>query len=226
MQTTYAADDAAHDETQRIAGLEVVFRLHVLPEDIPIRGNASGMGDEGTCPEEGCHFSGHGEGLKEGSIVPGHNQGAYEVVPGEGPIRGNPESTGTPTRVLWIATENTCPGSGSPAANADEKLADWLEDRLNRGDEWAWFCARVSCVIGSPDGSTYEGTAYLGGCSYTDCADFTSPAQGVWEDLKSEAYRDALEALLRTAQEAKDARRKARTAVRLLKRLPAQLQEA
>jgi len=72
---------------------------------------------------------------------------------------------------------------------ADKEMVEWINFRLDRGDVWAWFSAKVTATITLPDGSTIEGVDYLGGCSYKDEADFTQQG-GYYDDMKVNALDD------------------------------------
>lgn len=62
----------------------------------------------------------------------------------------------------------------------DRELEREILSRLGRGDEWAWFCARVTVSWGS-----FSATDYLGCCSYESEEDFKKG--GYYDDMVSEA---------------------------------------
>lgn len=66
----------------------------------------------------------------------------------------------------------------------DAAIEQEIIRRLNNGEEWAWCCVEVKAIW-----EDFEGTAYLGGCSYADEADFSQEG-GYLKDLKAEALAD------------------------------------
>lgn len=87
---------------------------------------------------------------------------------------------------------------GNVCASGDrevDRLAEkWVERQvLFEGNEWAWC---IVCITAEIEG--FEGTAYLGGCSYESEADFK--AGGYYEDLCDEAFED----LCRTVEEVRE----------------------
>ena len=82
-------------------------------------------------------------------------------------------------------------------AEADEQLAQELEERLNRGDLWAWCTVRVTarCVY---QGVTFEGHDYLGGCSYAGEQDFKHP-EGYYPGMCNEARADLIRQIAEAA---------------------------
>jgi hypothetical protein len=72
--------------------------------------------------------------------------------------------------------------SGEP--ELDLKTEQDILDRLNDGDGYAWFCARVSVSYGEITEHTY-----LGGCSYKDEKDFVENS-GYYDDMVEEARID------------------------------------
>jgi len=91
-----------------------------------------------------------------------------------------------------IPIEGNAMASGDDAA--DQECYDWIHAELDRGNEWAWCSVKVTAAFGN-----FEGTAYLGACSYKSEADFREPG-GYFDDLKTEAlddlnqqWRDALD---------------------------------
>ena len=66
----------------------------------------------------------------------------------------------------------------------DRQLEREILSRLNRGDLWAWCCVKVTAKW-----KDWQGTDYLGACSYENEADFKSEG-GYWEGMKAEALAD------------------------------------
>lgn len=62
----------------------------------------------------------------------------------------------------------------------DAKLVAEIQQRLDRGDLWAWCCVKVTAKW-----KHWRGVDYLGACSYESEADFKHG--GYWEDMKSQA---------------------------------------
>lgn len=60
---------------------------------------------------------------------------------------------------------------GNAIASGDDEVDREVErlifERLDRGDIYAWFCAKVTATWRG-----FEGTAYLGACSYENAEDF------------------------------------------------------
>lgn len=71
----------------------------------------------------------------------------------------------------------------------DKAMVAEIHKQLRSGDEWAWFCAKVTATLTLPDGSKIEGVDYLGGCSYTDEKDFKQSG-GYYDDMKVTALAD------------------------------------
>lgn len=76
----------------------------------------------------------------------------------------------------------------------DTELLAWVKGKIERGNNWGWFCAVVKASV-EVNGETYEGTAYLGCCSYESEKDFR---ESEFETLKVEALAE-LKAELVTA---------------------------
>lgn len=83
------------------------------------------------------------------------------------------------------------PVRGNALASGDDDTDRQCEDeiiaRLERGDIWAWCCARV---VG--EWEDIEADGYLGCCSYVDEVDFRAPG-GYFDDMQSE-IRDEIQA--------------------------------
>ena len=73
----------------------------------------------------------------------------------------------------------------------DAEILAWINAELESGNEWAWCQVRVVARYGA-----FEGTDYLGGCSYRSEEDFK--AGGYYEDMKAQALI-ALEENIRLA---------------------------
>lgn len=205
--------ESLHEESLTVNRSEIVFRLYAEPEDTPVKGNALCWG-EPECPVCSWWPSTFKEGRKVGrkveigSVVPPHYaNGAFPLVEG-----------------LEGKTVPLCAGTGQKFLDSDEKAEEEIISRLERGDILAWFSAKVECVIIAPDGTEYTGTDYLGACSYGSVRSFLQ--DGAWTDMKVEAYAGALAQLKSAGEKAAEERKKARTAVALLKRLPETLEVA
>ncbi len=83
-----------------------------------------------------------------------------------------------------IPFEGNCSAWGD---EQDRECEDYIRDQLAQGNEWAWCCAKVTAraEIG---GVVFEGTDYLGCCSYEGEADFK--ANGPYDDMCGEAADD------------------------------------
>lgn len=75
----------------------------------------------------------------------------------------------------------------------DPQTVELVYEEIRRGNRWAWFVAKVTAGmrIGTKE---FEGTNYLGACSYKNKTDFMSP-DGYWPDLQSEAIDDLVREL-------------------------------
>ena len=60
---------------------------------------------------------------------------------------------------------------------------DWIQEQLERGNEWAWCCVTVTAEL-----EGFKGKAHLGGCAYEDERQFK--IDGYYEDLCAEAKAD------------------------------------
>lgn len=65
----------------------------------------------------------------------------------------------------------------------DDNDVSWVYDQLERGNDAAWFIAKISCRY-----KGFEGVEYLGGCSYKSFADFLGEKDGYCEDMKHAAF--------------------------------------
>lgn len=81
--------------------------------------------------------------------------------------------------------------SGDDAQDAE--TVAWIWEQLESGNPWAWCTVRVTATV-ELDGQTFEGEAYLGGCSYESRAAFEAPG-GYFDDLKVEAFESLKDAL-------------------------------
>lgn len=68
-------------------------------------------------------------------------------------------------------------------AEADKEVEDWIKSELRRGNEWAWCTVKVTARW-----EEYEGTDYLGACSYRSEQEFKK--DGYYEDMKDRALED------------------------------------
>ncbi len=66
----------------------------------------------------------------------------------------------------------------------DAATVRMIEADLASGNEWAWCCVKVTARY-----ADFEGTDYLGGCSYKSAEDFQSP-DGYYPQMCSEALAD------------------------------------
>lgn len=71
----------------------------------------------------------------------------------------------------------------------DRELEEWIASELDSGNDYAWFCAKVTACL-EIEGVTFEGSDYLGSCSYKSERDFKSDA------YYSDMLDQALDALL------------------------------
>lgn len=77
-------------------------------------------------------------------------------------------------------------------AAADEAMLDEIEQRLRRGDLWAFCSVCVKAIWIDPETDLeFEGTDYLGGCSYADEEDFKQPG-GYYQQMQKEAFNDLI----------------------------------
>ncbi len=85
--------------------------------------------------------------------------------------------------------EETDPFVGNAMASGDDSVdreaEAWIRSELNRGNGWAWFCARVTASV-EIDGETFSAFDTLGRCSYKSERDFR--ADQYFADMKSEAF--------------------------------------
>lgn len=73
----------------------------------------------------------------------------------------------------------------------DTLVEDTIIERLEGGDVWAWFDARVTC---SAPGYRAVGYNYLGQCSYASEEEFMRDAY--YDDMRSEARRSLKEQII------------------------------
>ncbi len=82
------------------------------------------------------------------------------------------------------------PIKGNVYASGDEQLdkesENWVRNQLEKGNEWAWCCIKVTAQLGP-----LEGIDYLGACSYKSEKDFMEC--GYYEDMKNRALEDLQE---------------------------------
>ena len=74
---------------------------------------------------------------------------------------------------------------------ADRELCESIRKDLDSGNDWAWCVVKISAKWGG-----FEGTAYLGGCSYKDEDDFANG--GYLAQMQEEAVED-LKSTIRAA---------------------------
>lgn len=77
---------------------------------------------------------------------------------------------------------------------ADKECEDEILRRLENGDVWAWASVEVKASWNG-----FEGTDYLGCCSYRDEKAFCQEG-GYFEDMKSQALED-LKRIIKQVQE-------------------------
>ena len=84
-------------------------------------------------------------------------------------------------------------GNALASGDDDEDRAaeDEINERLDRGDVWAWASVAVEAHF-----MGCKGSDHLGGCSYRDTTDFIQPGGWYWDDMKAEAKAD----LIRSAE--------------------------
>jgi hypothetical protein len=82
---------------------------------------------------------------------------------------------------------------------ADEEYALEIERQLDAGNNWAWCFVEVRATH-TPTGLT--ASAYLGGCSYKDEADFR--AGGYFDDMKDEATAELAQLAAQIAEDCED----------------------
>lgn len=75
----------------------------------------------------------------------------------------------------------------------DEGAIAWVREQAAKGNEWAWFAAKV---VARWNG--FEGVDYLGACSYESEEDFR--ACPYFEDLKAQALDDLNWNIYKTAK--------------------------
>lgn len=91
--------------------------------------------------------------------------------------------------------------SGNPAD--DYEVEEQILERLARGEQVAWCCARVEVSV-EFQGETFTGVATLGGCSYDTEAQLWND---VAADLEQEARKDCFQSLYATKVRGETARR-------------------
>lgn len=85
---------------------------------------------------------------------------------------------------------------GYDTEEENRAAAEDIRSELNSGNEWAWFCAKVTASV-EIAGQTFTGVDYLGGCSYADESAFR--ADPYFADMRDSA-KEALKAELLAAQ--------------------------
>ena len=71
--------------------------------------------------------------------------------------------------------------SGNDAA--DRELEDQIIGLLDSGHDWAWCCIKVVASWTAPDGTEYEGTDYLGACSFLGPAEIDGETWSVQRQI-------------------------------------------
>jgi hypothetical protein len=86
---------------------------------------------------------------------------------------------------LECLNEDVCPED-----DLEEENAKIVRAKINAGNDWAWFCAKVTAELVDPSTSAVvaAGTDYLGCCSYDSEEDFR--ACPYFESMKTEALKD------------------------------------
>lgn len=96
------------------------------------------------------------------------------------------------------------PIEGNAMASGDDEfdrgVARDIQRALDRGNQWAWCCVKVTATYHAPNGQTFRGSDYLGGCSYESEADFVRCNDYI-VDMKKMALDDLNESIERIAGE-------------------------
>jgi len=92
-----------------------------------------------------------------------------------------------------LQIEGNAMASGDDAV--DQGVYDWIRGELERGNEWAWCCVKVTAAWGG-----FRGEDYLGGCSYRSREDFEQ-SNGYCADMKDRALDDLNATIGRAAVE-------------------------
>lgn len=66
----------------------------------------------------------------------------------------------------------------------DKRAEDEVLRQLHAGNEWAWCCIKVTATYGY-----FEGTDFLGGCSYKSKADFIE-SDDYYADMVDRAFNE------------------------------------
>jgi hypothetical protein len=96
--------------------------------------------------------------------------------------------------IEFSALHETCSIRGNAQAidpELDREVENELISRLMDGDLAAWFCAKVTASYGG-----FEGTDYLGCCSYKSLEDFTNEKDGYYTDMVHCAITGLADAIL------------------------------
>lgn len=136
-----------------------------------------------------------------------------EASPEDIPVRGNASATGEkedrqcpycygtridPTPVSIDEEQppcEECGGKGTIEVDLDEELATEIEERLERGDTWAWCQVGVTASYAGLTGSDF-----LGGCSYEDERNFVDSG-GYYDDMMTEAIEELAREIERHVRE-------------------------
>ena len=94
--------------------------------------------------------------------------------------------------------EEDCAIEGNVMASGDDaedmKAERWVQRQLEAGNSWAWCTAKVTAAWNG-----FEGTDYLGCCSYRSEKDFRKPG-GYFDDMKVEALANLNELLAKAGE--------------------------
>lgn len=206
----YSSETAEHEETLKINGTEITFRLFVEQDDTPLKGNLLAW-KEAECP--GCHWWPNDEKPKRkvaiGDRVPFH------YPKNDFPLNGlDPDVFG------YLYPMRRCEGTHAYFVDSDEKAEKEANNRLDSGDVWAWAMASATATLELPDGSSVRGeSSWMGGLQYDSERAFLKDSDA-WGAMKEEAFSALRDSLKATEEEARAERRKARAAKSVLAKLP------
>lgn len=70
----------------------------------------------------------------------------------------------------------------------DVETLAWIREQIEAGNNYAWFCAKVTARVETEHYVFESNTQYLGGCSYRSREDFVNDGgQGYYTDMCKEA---------------------------------------
>jgi hypothetical protein len=82
----------------------------------------------------------------------------------------------------------------SPEGHFDDPQdVAFVRRQIERGNVWGWCYTKVTARWVDPEGNTWEGDDYLGGCSYLSRGDFMRG--DYYQDMKNDAYQDLVKQL-------------------------------